>query len=423
MSGWQALSERFGALSLERCLEPAIHYAREGFPVSPIISGHFDWKDEDYPDLAAVYHPGGQAPGFGDIFRNPDLAARTGRSPRAAPPPSTRARSPSASSRSRRSWAATCPSRDLADHEATWVDPVSASYRGWDVWEIPPNGQGIAALQILNLLEHFDIASLEPNSAEHLHLFVEAKKLAFEDRAQYYADPDFADVPVDWLISKEYAAERVKLIDPDRARTRVAPGDPPLDSDTIYLTAADGEGNMISFIQSIYYGFGSGICPDGVGFPIQNRGEAFSLDPEHRNRLEPHKRPFHTIIPAFVTREGRPVLSFGVMGGDFQPQGHAQVLMNMIDFGMSPQQAGDQPRVGHEGSSAPWGDKSTDGGILVFERGFPGAVKAAPRRDGARGGATASRPTAATRRSGAATIPCVYFGGSDPRKDGAAIGY
>jgi len=422
VSGWQTLSGRFGALPLGRCLEPAIHYASEGFPVSPIIAGHFGWVNEDSPSLAAVYHPGGKVPAFGDIFKNPALAdsyramAKDGA---AAFYEGEIAERIVAKSKELGGYMAL---KDLADHEATWVDPVSASYRGWDVWEIPPNGQGIAALQILNLLEHFDIAALEANSAEHLHLFIEAKKLAFEDRAQYYADPEFADVPVDWLISKEYAAERVKLIDHDRARVRVTHGDPSLDSDTIYLTAADGEGNMISFIQSNYNGFGSSICPDGVGFPIQNRGMAFSLDPKHNNRLEPHKRPFHTIIPAFVTRAGRPVLSFGVMGGDFQPQGHAQVLMNMIDFGMSPQQAGDQPRLRHYGSSEPWGDKSTDGGSLLFERRFPDAVKARLQEMGhrvedrleAHGGYQAI-----WRRDD----PRVYFGASDPRKDGAALGY
>jgi gamma-glutamyltranspeptidase/glutathione hydrolase len=422
VSGWEALSGRFGALPLGRCLEPAIHYASAGFPVSPIIAGHFGWVDESSPSLAAVYHPGGQVPGFGDIFENPALAdsyraiASTGAG---AFYEGEIAERIVAKSKELGGYMAL---RDLADHEATWVDPVSASYRGWDVWEIPPNGQGIAALQILNLLEHFDIGSLEANSAEHLHLFVEAKKLAFEDRAQYYADPEFADVPVDWLISKEYAAERVKLIDPRKARTHVTHGDPSLDSDTVYLTAADGEGNMISFIQSNYDAFGSGICPDGVGFPIQSRGQAFSLDPKHRNRLEPHKRPFHTIIPAFLTREGRPVMSFGVMGGDFQPQGHAQVLMNMIDFGMSPQQAGDQPRLRHYGSSEPWGDKSTDGGLLLFERRFPDAVKARLQEMGhrvedrleAHGGYQAI-----WRRDD----PRVYFGASDPRKDGSAIGY
>ena len=422
VSGWQALAARFGALSLERCLASAIHYAGEGFPLSPIISESFDWAGDEAPHLAGVYHPGGRVPRFGDVFRNPNLA----RSYRAIAAGGAAAfyegeiaeRIVAKSTE----LGGAMSLRDLAEHEVTWVDPVKAGYRGWDVWELPPNGQGIAALQILNLLEHFEVSSLEPGSAEQLHLFIEAKKLAFEDRAQYYADPEFADVPVEWLISKEYAAERVKLIDPGRARTRVRPGDPSLDSDTIYLSAADAEGNMISLIQSVYASFGSRICPDGVGFPIQNRGQGFSLDPGHRNRLEPIKRPFHTIIPAFVTRAGRPVLAFGVMGGDFQPQGHAQVLMNMIDFGMSPQQAGDQPRLAHGGSSSPWGDTLTDGGTLIFEKGFPDAVKARLEEMGHRVGrkvAAHGGYQAVWRRDD----PRIYFGGSDPRKDGSAIGY
>jgi len=277
-------------------------------------------------------------------------------------------------------------------------------------------------LQMLNLLEHFDIGALEPNSAEHLHLIVEAKRLAYEDRARYYADPEFADVPVDWLISKDYAAERVKLIDPLTASERVTPGDPELDSDTIYMTAADGDGNMISLIQSVYSSFGSAICPDGVGFAIQNRGQAFSLDPEHPNRLEPHKRPFHTIIPAFLTEADRPMMSFGVMGGDFQPQGHTQVLMNIIDFAMSPQQAGDQPRIRHIGNSSPWTGGSNYAGQLVFERNVSEEVKLAlaemghqvRRTLGTHGGYQAIWRT---------DDPLIYFGGSDPRKDGAALGY
>ena len=422
VSGWEALNGRFGARSLEQNLEAATHYASAGFPVSPIISGHFAWADEDNPYLAPVYHPDGRAPGFGDVFRNPALADSYRAIARDGAVAFYQGKIAERIVARSTELGGVMSLQDLAEHEATWVEPVSARYRGWDVWEIPPNGQGIAALQILNLLEHFDIAALEPNSAEHLHLFVEAKKLAFEDRARYYADPEFADVPVEWLISKDYAAERAKLIDRRRASSRVTPGDPSLDSDTIYLSAADAGGNMISFIQSVYNGFGSTICPDGVGFPIQNRGQAFSLDPGHRNRLEPGKRPFHTIIPAFVTREGRPVLAFGVMGGDFQPQGHAQVLLNMIDFGMSPQQAGDQPRLAHDGSSTPWGDTATDGGTLLFERGFPDAVKLQLAEMGHRvseGLSAHGGYQAVWRRDD----PRVYFGGSDPRKDGAALGY
>jgi len=422
VNGWSALQRRFGSFGLARCLEPVIRHAREGFPLSPIISRSFDFDPSRYPSLAAVFHPGGNRPGYGDIFKNPLLASSYQRIADGGAEAFYGGEIAERIVAKSRELGGKLSREDFRDDEPTWVDPVSSRYRGWDVWEIPPNGQGIAALQILNLLEQFDIGELEPNSAEHLHLFVEAKKLAFEDRAQYYADPEFADVPVEWLISKDYARRRAKLIDPQRARQNVRYGDPKLDSDTVYLTAADGEGNMVSLIQSIYYGFGSTICPDGVGFPIQNRGQAFSLDPQHRNRLEPHKRPFHTIIPAFLTRDGQPVMSFGVMGGDFQPQGHAQVIMNMIDFGMSPQQAGDQPRLSHSGSSDPWGDRSTGGGELNFERGFPDAVKLRLAQLGHR------VPPGFAAHGGYQAIwrledPLRYFGGSDPRKDGAAIGY
>jgi gamma-glutamyltranspeptidase/glutathione hydrolase len=312
--------------------------------------------------------------------------------------------------------------RDFRDHKADWVEPVSTNYRGYDVWEIPPNGQGIATLQILNLLEHFDIKSMQPNSAEHLHLLIEAKKLAFEDRAVYYADMDFAKVPLRELISKDYAAERVKLIDRTRAAQQVACGRLKGSSDTTYLTAADGEGNMVSLIQSIFHGWGSGYVPDGLGFCLQNRGQLFALDPSHLNKLEPHKRPFHTIIPAFVTKAGRPVFSFGVMGGDFQPQGQAQVLMNLIDFGLSPQQAGEQPRIEHTESSTPTGSKMVGCGTVGFERGIPDDVKLKLSYMGHR-----VRPNVG-QFGGYQGIwrqddPLRYYGGSDPRKDGCAIGY
>lgn len=425
VSGWGMLSERFGRMRLAQCLDAAIEYAEGGFPLSPIISRAFDWGDiepEFESSLAAVYHPDGSIPSFGETFRNPQLA----RTYRVIAEGGVEA---FYSGEIAEQIVATSDAfggvmslKDLADHSATWVDPVSTCYRGYDVWELPPNGQGITVLQMLNLLEHFDIGGLEPNSAEHIHLFAEAKKLAFEDRARHYADPDFADVPVDWLISKDYAAERVRLIDPRRASREVHPGDPALDADTTYLTAADSEGNMISFIQSIYAGWGSTICPDGLGFAMQNRGHSFSLDPDHPNRLEPHKRPFHTIIPGFVTRDGQPLLSFGVMGGDFQAQGHCQVLINMLDFGMSPQQAGDQPRVEHIGSPEPTGDPGSPPGMLSFEPGIDDAVKAELADMGHLDSGTTSA------KGGYQAIwrtddPLTYFGGSDPRKDGAALGY
>ena len=424
VSGWAALNERFGKLSLTQCLESAIGYAENGFPVSPIIAAtqFGDWEVGEYPHLDEVYHPGGTAPRFGDIFRNPLLAYSYRQIAEGGAAAFYEGEIAERIVGKSNELGGYMSLRDLADHRTDWVDPVSSSYRGFDVWELPPNGQGIAALQMLNLLENFEIGGLEPNSAEHLHLLVEAKRLAFEDRARYYADPAFADVPVDWLISKEYAAKRVKLIDPNSASRRVTSGDPELDSDTIYMTAADSEGNMISFIQSIYSNFGSTICPDGVGFAMQNRGEAFSLDPEHSNRLEPHKRPFHTIIPAFLTEEGRPVLSFGVMGGGFQPQGHAQVLMNMIDFHMSPQQAGDQARVRHLGGSTPWTGRSDDTGELVFEHGISEGVRLRLAEMGHR---ISSVPGAhgGYQAIWRAENPLVYFGGTDPRKDGTALGY
>ncbi|MBI2422240.1 MAG: gamma-glutamyltransferase [Candidatus Hydrogenedentes bacterium] len=422
VSGWAALNERFGSLKLGECLEAAITHARDGFPLSPIISTYFDWPSEMAPHMAAVYHPGGQAPKYGDIFKNPMLARSLESVAKEGAAAFYEGWIAEAIVKKSQELGGFMALEDLKSHTATWVDPVSTNYRGWDVWEIPPNGQGISALQMLNILEGFELGGLAPNSAEHLHLFVEAKKLAYEDRAKYYADPEFADVPVEWLISKEYGKQRAQLIDPEKASVTVGHGDPELDSDTIYLTAADGAGNMISLIQSNYSGYGSTICPDGVGFPIQNRGEAFSLDKKHRNRLEPGKRPFHTIIPAFMTRDGKPVMSFGVMGGDFQPQGHVQIVMNMIDFGMSPQQAGDQPRLEHTGSSNPWGGKMEAGGSLVFEHGFSDAVKVQlaqlghriKKEVGAHGGYQAIWRE---------DDPLRYFGGSDPRKDGAALGY
>jgi len=422
VSGWGMLNDRFGSQSLARCLEPAIEYAEAGFPLSPVIAQAFDWPGSSNENLANVYHPEGRVPKFGDIFTNRLLAHSYRLIADGGPEAFYRGEIAERIVAKSAELGGEMSLRDLADHAANWVDPVSTNYRGYDVWEIPPNGQGITVLQMLNLLEHFELGELDPNSAEHLHLLVEAKKLAYEDRARYYADPEFVGVPVEWLISKEYAAERVKLIDPLRASRAVGPGDPELDSDTIYMTAADSEGNMISLIQSLYSSFGSRVCPDDVGFAMQNRGQSFSLDPQHPNRLDPHKRPFHTIIPAFVTEAGRPLLSFGVMGGDFQPQGHCQVLMNLFDFGMSPQQGGDQPRVEHRGSSDPSTGRTSGGGALIFERGIADDVKLklaemghqVSRSVGAPGGYQAIWRT---------DDPRIYFGGSDPRKDGGALGY
>ena len=422
VSGWQALHERFGKLKLEAIFGPVIRYAREGFPVSPIIAGDWPFESTKFPSLAETFMPGGKAPIFGEIFSNPDLAVfyesllRDGLASFYRGDIAERMVKFSEANGGRFS------RRDFEEHTADWVDPVSTNYRGYDVFELPPNGQGISALQILNMIGTFDIGTLVPNSAEQLHLFIEAKKLAYEDRAVYYADRDKADVPVDWLISKAYGLERAKKIDPRRAAVQVAPGQFAPKSETIYLTAADGEGNMVSLIQSTYHGWGSHYVPDHLGFALQNRGELFALDAKHRNKLEPHKRPFHTIIPAFVLKDRQPVFSFGVMGGDFQPQGHAQVLMNWIDYGMSPQQAGEQPRIAHNGSSTPTGHTMERGGRVGCEPLIPESTRAALAAMGhevSKGDDVFGGYQAIARLDG----PLRYFGGSDPRKDGAAIGY
>jgi gamma-glutamyltranspeptidase/glutathione hydrolase len=422
VSGWAALHGRFGKLGFARLLEPVIEYARAGFPVSPIIARSWSFGGLDTPGLRDTYLPDGKPMHFGEVSKNPDLARFFDILARNGPQAFYEGEIADRIVKFSKAQGGRFSSRDFRDHTADWVEPVSTSYRGYDVWELPPNGQGIAVLQMLNLLEHFDIGSMQPNSAEQLHLFFEAKKLAFEDRAVYYADMDFADVPVRQLVSKDYAAERVKLIDPQYAARDVAAGRLRGSSDTIYLTTADSEGNMVSLIQSIYWGWGSGYVPDGLGFCLQNRGQLFALDPNHLNRLAPHKRPFHTIIPAFVTGNAEPVFSFGVMGGSFQPQGQVQVLMNLIDFGMSPQQAGEQPRVRHFESSQPTGSKMANGGSVAFERGISEDAKLqlaymghrVRPEIGAHGGYQGIWRQEEPRR---------YFGGSDPRKDGCAVGY
>ena len=311
----------------------------------------------------------------------------------------------------------------MAAHTSNWVEPVGSSYRGHDVYELPPNTQGIAALQLLNILEGFDLAAMGYGSPEYVHTFVEAKKLVYEDRARYYADMDFSEAPIDWLISKEYADERRKLIDPERAADAYASGDAPLEhGDTIYMTVADGDGNMISLIQSNYGGMGSGMAPPGLGFGLQNRGALFSLEEGHANVFEPGKRPFHTIIPAFVMKDGKPHMSFGVMGGSIQPQGHAQILINMIDFGMNLQEAGDAARIRHTGSSQPTGGVMDDGGTLYMESGIGEDVREKLR-------ALGHNVTTDTIDYGGYQAIMrdneegVYYGASETRKDGHAAGY
>ena len=424
VDGWFELHRKFGRLDMPAILQPAIDYARDGFPVTELIAYYLDRsvaRIGHYPGFKETYMPDGKMPAKGEIFRNPYLAntyeiiANQGRD---AFYKGDIARTIEAYIKENGGF---LNYEDMAAHTSTWVDPVSTNYRGYDVWELPPNGQGIAALQMLNILEAYDIASMGLYSPEYIHLFVEAKKLAYEDRATYYADMDFSPVPLEKLISKEYAAERRKLIDPDRAARRYEPGIPD-GPNTIYLTVADKDGNMVSLIQSNYRGMGSGMTPPELGFVIQNRGEGFTLQPDHFNTYAPGKRPFHTIIPGFITKDGEPYISFGVMGGDMQPQGHVQIVVNMIDFGMNLQEAGDAPRIYHTGSSEPTGQKMTDGGAVMLESGFPYETIRELMQKGHRM-QWISGPFGGYQAIMWDKVNKVYYGASESRKDGQAAGY
>jgi gamma-glutamyltranspeptidase/glutathione hydrolase len=427
VSGWGELHRKFGKAPMSDILAASIEYANEGFPVTEVIAE--GWakskpKLQQSPDAVATYLPGGNAPKAGDVFKNPNLGrvyeaiAREG--PQVFYTGSVAKRIVAYSDKV----GGLLSQKDLTDHTSTWIEPVSTSYRGYEVWELPPPGQGIAVLQMLNILSHYDLKKMGPQSADYWHLFVEAKKLAYADRARFYADPDFVKLPTAELISMPYADKRRKLIDMDKARTDHPAGDPKLAaSDTIYLSVVDKDRNCVSFIQSNYHGFGSQHVPGDLGFALQNRGNLFALDDKHLNRLEPHKRPFHTIIPAMVTKDGQPFLVFGVMGGDFQAQGHAQVLINMIDFGMNIQEAGEAPRIEHIGSPTPTGKLGDPkGGTIQAERGIPAAVLRDLQRRGhqvngvlTNGGGY--QAILIDPRTG------MLHGGSEARKDGCAAGY
>ena len=424
VDGWAQLQTRFGTKPLAEVLAPAIEYAERGFAVTEIIAA--DWQAAA-PDLARIptsarcYLPGGVAPTAGDLFRNPGLARSLRLVAEGGSPAFYRGPIAAAIVAYSGSAGGLFSRQDFADHTSTWVEPVATNYRGYDVWELPPNGQGIAALQMLNLLEPYDLKTMGPLSADALHLMIESKKLAYEDRAKFTFDPDFGRIPVARLISKEYAATRAPLIRRDRANDRPIAGEPG-SADTIYLTVVDRDRNAVSLIQSNFLGFGSYHVPGDLGFALQNRGNLFALDEAHANRLEPHKRPFHTIIPAFVTKDGRPWLSFGLMGGDMQAQGHAQVICNLVDFGMDVQEAGDLARFRHFGSSEPTGVPAEGGGSVALESNIGPEVRRAltalghklVASPGAFGGYQAIRIDLDRG---------VLLGGSDPRKDGCALGY
>jgi gamma-glutamyltranspeptidase/glutathione hydrolase len=429
VDGWCELHARFGRLPLEDLIAPSIEHARAGFRVTEVIAA--SWASgarelHGYPGFAEVFMPGGRAPAVGEPFANEKLArayeliASTGRAG------FYDGAVAAAIEQCVRGNGGYLGREDLRAHRSEWVEPVSTTYRGWSVFELPPNGQGIAVLQMLNILEGFDLRSLEWGSAEHLHLIIEAKKLAFEDRARFYADPKFAAVPVDWLISKDYAAARRALIDAELAAQTPAHGDAAAGAgDTVYLATADAAGNMVSLIQSNYMGFGSGVTVAPFGFGLQNRGSQFALDRSHANAYAPGKRPFHTIIPAFAMREGEALLAFGVMGAAMQPQGQVQVLTNMLDFGMGLQAAGDAPRVRHEGSTEPTGAPPLAGGGTVhLEPGFDAAALAGLSRRSHRiepmGGRAAFGGYQAILRD---LRRGLYLGASESRKDGHAAGY
>lgn len=424
VDGWFSLHGKFGVLPVSEILKPAIHYAREGFPVTDLIAYYLERSAailKNYKGFSEVYMPGGKTPGKAEIFKNPSLAntleliALKGRDEFYK---GSIARSIDKYMKEQGGFLSY---EDLAAHTSEWVEPVSAGYRGYDVWELPPNGQGIAALQMLNMLELYDIRSMGFGSPEYLHLFTEVKKLVYEDRAKYYADPAFAAIPVEKLISKEYALERNKLISTSRSARSYPAGN--LETpETIYLTVADRNGNMVSLIQSNYRGMGSGMTPPDLGFVLQNRGELFSLEKGHFNYYEPGKRPFHTIIPCFITKEGKPWISFGVMGGGMQPQGHVQIIVNLIDFGMNLQEAGDAPRIQHIGSSEPTGEVMSDGGRLNIETGFSWETIRRLMEMGHKlqydlGGYGGYQ---AIMRD---TLNGVWHGASESRKDGQAAGY
>src|SRR5438067_6973515 len=473
VDAWAELHKKFGKLKLSDDLAPAIRYAEEGFPVTDLIAYYWALGPRLYKGLPGAFLetytlPGERAHAGAD--ESPDAERREG-----VPAPSAARRTPAkgdifknpASARTLRligergrdgfykgevddkidalMRANGCFLRktDFEKHNSTWLEPVSANYRGYDVFELPPNGQGIAALQMLNILEGFDLRVMGRNSPEALHTMIEAKKIVWADRAKFYADPAFAKIPLTGLLSKTYAAERRKLIDPNRAaktvETGVSPANPtasqptrlPLQTglldqgDTIYLCTADDEGNMVSLIQSNYRGMGSGIVVPGLGFMFQDRGELFSMDPQHANVYAPGKRPFHTIIPGFVMKDGKPWEAFGVMGGGMQPQGHIQVLTNQIDFGLNVQEAGDASRWQHEGDNEPTGEKMTEsGGYVEVERGIPYETVRELRKRGHDvrfdvGGYGGYQAIKVEMHDGQR----VYVGASESRKDGQAAGY
>ena len=424
VDGWFELHNKFGKIKMRDILNPTIKYAEDGFPVTELVSYYMDVASDNfknYPNFKETFFIDDSTPLKGQVFKNSDLANTLRTIVKSGKKGFYEGEIAHRIANFVQDQGGFLSYDDLKNHKSEWIEPVSTNYRGFDVWELPPNGQGIAALQILNLLEGYDIRSMGFGSADYIHHFVEAKKIAFADRAKYYADMDFNEIPVEYLISKEYADIRRKDINSENSASTVSPGNIE-NGDTIYLTTADSEGNMVSLIQSNYRGMGSGMVPEGLGFMLQDRGELFSLDENHFNVYAPKKRPFHTIIPAFITKDGNPFISFGLMGGAMQPQGHAQIVINIIDFDMNLQEAGDAPRIRHQSNQQPTGGEMTDGGELALEKGFDyKQIRELMKKGhsviydlGSFGGYQAIMID---------YINKVYFGASESRKDGSAIGY
>jgi gamma-glutamyltranspeptidase/glutathione hydrolase len=432
VDGWWMLHRRYGKLPWADLFAPTIALAEAGAPVAQTVAHYLAGSKRLFTDprtgvgetenFLKAWAPVGRTPAEGEVFANPGLArtlriiAENGRDGFYE---GEVAQVIDAYFARIGGWLSKA---DLAAHRGEWVTPASVSYRdgGVRVWGLPPNGQGLATLQMLNMLERFDLAGMGFLSAAALHHMVEAKRLAFEDRGRYYADPAFAQIPVEWLISKDYAAERAKLIRPDRILTPVHAGQAPGQGDTTYLCAADADGMMVSLIQSNFNGMGSGLMPDGLGFMFQNRGKAFHLGDGHPNTYAPGKRPFHTIIPGFATRGGEPWLAFGVMGGNMQPQGQTQIITDLVDFGLGLQEAGDAPRWLHEGSTEPNGALAEGHGALALESGVPTAT-----REGLAGLGwnLASAPGGFGGYQAIERFPGRYAAASEMRKDGAALAY
>lgn len=412
LSGWHALLENHGTYSLAEALAPAIRIAEEGFPVTPIIAQDWALTAEALrgnAGAAGTFLIDGEAPKAGDWFRNPDLAQTFRRVAEGGPEVFYGGALGQEIVAGLDELGGFITLEDLASHEPRWVDPISIDYKGYTLHELPPAGQGIAALQMLKMLEGVEFADMTHNSSTYLHTLIEAKKLADADLTRFVADPDHMDVQPEQLLDPDYLAGRAALIDPARAASRPDPGRFVTDSETVYLTVADRHGNMVSFINSIYYYFGSAVVVPGTGLALQNRGAGFTLQAGHPNRIGPNKRPFHTIIPAFVTRDGQPWLSFGVMGGSMQPQGHVQVLLNMIEFGMDPQEAIDAARFRH-----------LSGQEVAIENLHPEVAAALQAL-----GHELVMPTDIAFGGGQAILRLErgWAAGSDPRKDGMAAGH